>query len=95
MSICHQRWTHPLLIGCLFGKYSVVHLLLQDPRVDAALADNEGRTPLWQAACSQDTRIVEWLIASGKDLGDVNTRVKFNRVEALEGFTALENARMK
>jgi len=43
----------------------VVRLLLKDLRVDATLADNSGLLCV-------GFRVVEWLIASGRDLGGPN-----------------------
>ena len=50
---------------------SVVRVLLKDPRVDVTLDDGDGRTPLWCAALEGNHKVIEWLIASGRDLGDV------------------------
>jgi len=50
---------------------SVVQLLLRDPRVDVTLDDNMGRTPLWHASSEGNLEVIEWLIASGEDLGDI------------------------
>jgi len=46
-------------------------MLLKDPRVDVTLTDGLGRTPLWWASLKGYLGVAEWLIASGKDLGDV------------------------
>ena len=81
----------PFLGGCMYGQVAVVRLMLRDPRVNIALADSNGCTPLWQAAHKGCLEVVEWLIASGRDLGDLNSegkwRGKFNN--------ALEVAREK
>ena len=82
----------PLDFGCSRGKVSVVQLLLKDPRVDASLADGYGRTPLWKASCQGLIEIVEWLIASGKDLGDLNKKVEQERDGKPREFTVLEIA---
>ena len=50
---------------------SVVRWLLKDPRVDVTLDDNDRCTPLWCASCKGHHDVIEWLIASGRDLGDV------------------------
>ena len=50
---------------------SVVQVLLKDPRVDVTLDDKNRRTPLWMASCYGHCTVVEWLIASGRDLGDI------------------------
>jgi len=49
----------------------VVALLLKDPRVHVTLDDNMGRTPLWHASSEGNLEVIEWLIASGEDLGDI------------------------
>jgi len=69
---------------------SVVQLLLKDPRVDITLADNKGCTPLWKAAFFGKHQVVEWLVASGRDLGDLNKKGKY--LDHQE-YTALEVAR--
>ena len=60
-----------LSLGCRFCKVSVIRLLLKDPRVDATLHDHRGRTSLWNASSEGHHEVIEWLIASGRDLGDV------------------------
>ena len=47
-------------------------MLLEDPRVHATVADDEGCTPLWVATCFGRQEVVEWLVASGRDLGDID-----------------------
>jgi len=56
------------------GQVSVVCVLLKDPRVDVKEADNNGRTPLWCASNNGYHEVVEWLIASGRDLGDTENK---------------------
>ena len=65
-------------------------MLLKDPRVDVTLDDNWRRTPLWSASCYGMRKVIEWLIASGRDLGD------FENKKGRDGkdYTALEIARM-
>ena len=53
---------------------SIVWLLLKDPRVNVTLDDGHGHTPLWNASESGHLEVVEWLIASGRDLGDVKNQ---------------------
>jgi len=53
---------------------SVVEVLLQDPRVDITLDDKDGCTPLWRASFNGSIGVVEWIIASGRDLGDVENK---------------------
>ena len=50
------------------------------------MADMNGRTPLWFASRDGHLEVVEWLMASGRDLGDIKN-TKGN------GDTALEIAR--
>ena len=64
----------PLSFGCWSGRVSVVRLLLEDPRVDVKLKDNSGRTQLQLAAYNDELEVMEWLIASGRDLGTSRTR---------------------
>jgi len=53
---------------------SVVEWLLKDPRVNITLADEYGRTALWHATFFGHLQVVEWLVASGKDLGDLHQK---------------------
>jgi len=64
----------PFAAGCVDGELSVVQLLLKDPRVDVTLDDHRGRTPLWHASDGGNYEMVEWFIASGRDLGDIKTK---------------------
>jgi len=64
----------PHSIGCQYGYLSVVRLLLKDPRVDILLDDEDGHTPLWWASCWDHHGVIEWLIASGRDLGDFENK---------------------
>jgi len=79
----------PLLLACHSGNESVFEVLLKDPRVDVTLDDNKGRTPLWWASCHGNYELAEWLIASGKDLGDIEKRRNWEGNE----YSALEIAR--
>ena len=81
----------PLSKGCENGKVSVVRVMLKDPRVDITLDDNDGRTPLWYAARDAYHEVIEWLIASARDLGDVKNKKGIRRDG--DDFTALEIAR--
>jgi len=60
--------------GCMNGEVAVVELLLKDPRVDITLEDNNGCSPLWWASRWGYCDIVEWFIASGRNLGDVKNK---------------------
>jgi len=82
----------PILLGCWNGHVSVVELLLKDLRVDTTLDDNKGCTPLWWAACYGQHEVIEWLIASGRDLGDTENK-RGKRWDGKE-YTALEIARL-
>ena len=64
----------PLLVACQSGYLSVVQLLLKDPRVDVTQDDNNGRTPLWYASREGKHEVIEWFIASGRDLGDIENQ---------------------
>ena len=77
--------------ACEIGCEPVVRLLLKDPRVDVTLADDAGCTPLWRAAHQGQRRAIEWLIASGRDLGE---NMEGMRWEDCEFYTALEIARL-
>ena len=72
---------------------AVVEVLLKDPRVDVALDDNGGRTPLWWVSCFGNLEVIEWFIASGSDLGDIKNQIG-KRSDYLS-FPALEIAREK
>ena len=74
------------------GYVSVVRLL-KDPRVNVTLEDNNGRTPLWWASCYGHHEVIERLVASGKDLGDIKN--KKGKVWVGKDSTALEIAREK
>ena len=62
--------------GCEYARVSVVCGLLKDPRVNITLEDNAGRSPLWWASYNGQLEVVEWLITSGRDLGDANGKGK-------------------
>ena len=53
---------------------SVIRLQLKDPRVDITLDDNDGCTPLWLASSKGRYEVFEWLVASGRDLGDIENK---------------------
>ena len=79
----------PFSLGCRRGHVSVVRLLLKDPRVDITLEDPRGCTPLWYAAYYGEHEVIEWLIASGKDIGIENKKGKAFG----QDYTVLEIAR--
>jgi len=78
-----------LSLSCLNDSVSVVRMLLEDPRVDVTL-DNKGRTPVWWASLYGQYEVIERLVASGRDLGDIK-----NKTGKWWGkyYTALEIAR--
>jgi len=71
---------------------SIVQMFLKDPRVDITHRENKGCTPLWQASRNGHDKVVEWLIASGRDLGDINAMTEKDWSDRRE-HTALEIAR--
>jgi len=62
----------PFSFSCQLNCLSVVQLMLKDPRVDITLSDHRGHTPLWHASFEGSVDAVEWLIASGRELGDLS-----------------------
>jgi len=74
----------PVLLGCYNGQVSAVCVLLKDPRVNVTMADYDGRTPLWSASYEGKHEVVEWLMASGRDLGDIT------HIEGYKGTSALK-----
>ena len=81
----------PFLFACLYGRVSVVRELLKDPRVDITLADNKQCTPLWWASRNGHHEVIECLIASGRDLGDIENQ-KGKHWDG-KNYSALEIAR--
>ena len=82
----------PFSLGCENGQVFVVRVLLNDPRVNITLADRDGCTPLWWASWKGHHEVIEWLIASGRDLGEVKNKKGTDRDNCNE-YTALEIAR--
>ena len=81
----------PFSLCCYSGSVSMVRVLLKDPRVDIILPDDEnGCSPLWWASFMGQHEVVEWLIASGRDLGDLDTT---GRDWDGKEFSAIEIAR--
>ena len=80
----------PFLLGCQYGKVSVVEVLLKDFRVDISLRDDGDRTALWWASSNGHHEVVEWFIASDRNLETILTLRGMNDHRAR---TALEMAR--
>jgi len=57
-----------LLLATHRGKTEVVHLLLKDLRVACNLPDSNGCTPLWWAARWSRMEVLEWMVASGREI---------------------------
>jgi len=62
----------PFLLCCLANKLPVMKLLLKDPRVDVVLADDEGCTPVWTVIRWSTVEVMEWMLASGRELGNLD-----------------------
>jgi len=72
---------------------SVVRVSLKDPRVDIILEENNGCTLLWWVSCWGRREVVECLIASGRDLGDIENKRGGHWNGEWEKSSALEMAR--
>ena len=79
------------MLGCLNGHVAVVWVLLKDLRVNVTLGDLDQCTPLWLASYNGRHEVIECLIASGRDLGDINKQGWDSGLE--RDCTALEIAR--
>ena len=89
---CEDKYgVTPFSLGCLNGQMSIVDLLLKDPRVDVTLADRDECTPLRYASRWGSLEIAERLIASGRDLGDLNK--KGRHYQDSKEYSAIEIAR--
>ena len=62
----------------------------KDPRVDVTLDNLKGCTPLWYASYNGKHEVIEWLVASGRDLGDIMNK---KGLGGGKDYTALEIAR--
>jgi len=67
----------PFYYACQFGLPSCVREMVKDSRVKVNEPDNIGYTPLWWAAACGYQDVIEWLIASGREMdlgkpGDVD-----------------------
>jgi len=67
----------------------IVQLLLRDPQVHVTLPDFHNCTPLCHAAFRGEWGVVELLIASGRDLGNLSKKGLWKGKD----YTALEIAR--
>ena len=56
------------------AKCLLLKCCCKDPRVDVTQDDNNGRTPLWWASREGKHEVIEWFIASGRDLGDIKNK---------------------
>ena len=72
-----------LHLGCLYGHFDVVRVLLEDTRVDCNASDDDKGTPLQDASASGFIEIVELLLK--KESIDVNAK-------DCDGDTALDCA---
>jgi len=84
----------PISLGCRFGGLSVVRVLLKDPRVELQHCDSHGRSTLWWISREGNHEVIEYLLASGKELEDFE-RLRGMHVDDGKDYTALEIAREK
>jgi len=92
VNVTNKKRQTPFALACACGSVQVVRVFLKDPQVNVLLEDGYGCTPLWAAADNCAIEVIEWLIASGRDLGDVS--VKKGKLGTTE-FTALDIAKAK
>ena len=64
MSMCKLEMEAPLTNGYL--------------NVDVTLSDDEARSPLWITSFYGHGEVIERLIASGRDLGDLDKRGRYD-----------------
>ena len=76
----------PFSQSCFRGTVSVVCELLRDPLVDIILAEDYECTPLWWASSQGHYKVIELLIASGRDLGDLGKK----RISGSDGVSLAE-----
>ena len=77
----------PFLRGCENGRARAVSVLLKD---HVTLENNGQCSPLWLASRYGHHEVIEWLVASGRDLGDIENK-KGKDWDGKE-YTALEIA---
>jgi len=58
----------PFYWACYFGHTSCIRELLKDSRVMVNEPDYDGYTPLWRVAASGFLEVIEWWIASGREM---------------------------
>jgi len=71
----NSRGFTPLALACQTENHLIVELLLSDERVDASITNNMSASPLWLACQSRSLKNVKLLTRSGKDLGDLYSKV--------------------
>jgi len=86
-----NEWT-PFYYACVFGSSTCVHEVLKDSRVDVNVPNNDGYAPLWRAAYGGHLNVIQWWIASGREMdlgtpGDSKTGVIWTAQK--QGRTAL------
>jgi len=75
-------------MACEQGRKEVVSLLLADPRIDPNRPRNDQSTPLWVASQEGHLEIVQYLLASGREI-NTKTRSTFNKRTAAEQGRAM------
>jgi len=58
----------PFYCACRYGHHSCVREMLKDSRVKLYKPDNDGRTPLYGAACFCHIDVIRWWIASWREM---------------------------
>jgi len=68
MNARNQYGSTPLMLACMSGKPEAVIAMLKDSRVNVEAVEKMGRTALWLAAYYGHCMIVEWMLASGREV---------------------------
>jgi len=55
-------------IASTFNQTEVISVLLKDLRVDVNQPDVSGKTPLWAAAYHGFLAVIQWMVASGREI---------------------------
>ena len=76
-------WT-PYYAACFHGYTSCVREMLRDSRVKLNERDNLGYTPLWVSTSNGGFDIIQWWIASGREM-DLGTPGDVDRTDAIGG----------